>query len=94
MIRDSVEYLKFTLKDRDSASLSGDSVTVALVTLGAPTAAATWLPCTYVSGTTWRTTSAITWSADNYPAHSYRAYVKVADFPETPMCFAGTVAIQ
>lgn len=92
MVRDSVENLTFTLADRDGKDLSADTVQLSLALRGA--APSTWLACTHVTGTTWRTSSPITWSAVNYPASSYLAYAKVADAPETPLAQIGLVNIR
>jgi len=92
MIRDSVEYLGFTLTDRDGADLSGDTVTVAITPRG--TAPTTWLPCTHTTGTKWRTSSPVTWSTANYPLGSYQVFAKVADTPEVPLADLGTLYIR
>lgn len=91
MIRGSVEYLEFTLSDRDGADLSADTVQASL--LAAPDDDPTWLSCTYVAGTTWRTTDVITWG-DTYPLSSYHAYAKISDNPEVPLCSLGWVNIE
>lgn len=95
MIRDSVEYLEFTLTDRDAADLSSDEVQVTLFdNYAAPPDPLEWIDCTHLTGNTWRTSDVITWSAADYPATQYRAYAKVTDDPETPLCSLGTVVIQ
>ena len=101
MPRDSVEYLEFTITERDQKDISGDPVQVSLTPRGSrPT---TWLPCTYVGPTTdakgkpatrWRTTSEITWSTANYPLTSYRVFVKVTDSPEIPYLDLGTLYVS
>ena len=92
MVRDSVEYLKFTLTDRDGANITADTVQVALRADG-DTSALTWVGCTFVSGSTWRTTTAITWSTANYPGTYYFVYAKLSDSPEVPQAKIGTVSI-
>jgi hypothetical protein len=73
-VRGSNEPIEFWIKDRDGASLATDTVTFALVPDGTdPDDSTTWLPCTYVAGTRWRTTAAVDLSADNYPLPYYRA---------------------
>ena len=94
MTRGSVEYLAFTLTDRDGADLSADTVTVALVARGSDPDAAAWLACTHDSGDRWRTASPVTWSTANYPDSSYLVFAKVADSPETPKAQLGTVFIH
>lgn len=94
MVRDSVEYLVFTLTDRDGADLSGDAVQAALVPRGADPSAATWLPCTHVTDNRWRTTSPVTWSAAAYPDDYYLVFVKVTSSPETPRAQIGRVTIH
>lgn len=92
MIRDSVEYLEFTLSDRDGGDLTIDTVHVKLVPLSEDVDT-DWLVCTFVAGTTWRTATAITWSTANFPEGSYHAFAKVDDDPETPLCDLGWVRI-
>lgn len=92
-IRDSVEYLKFSMADSGGANITGDVVAVAVAARGTAVGSFTWLPCTYLSGTTWRTTTAVTWSAANYPGLNYHVWAKVTDSPETPWCDLGHLTI-
>lgn len=102
MQRDSVEYLKFWLVDRDQQDIHADTVQVALTARGAATGS--FLPCTFISTGTdpeqgrpctfWRTTSVITWSTASYPLNQYQAEAQVGDTPETPRVSLGTVVIQ
>lgn len=100
MIRDSVEYLEFSLAERDGKDISGDVVQVAVFPRG--TSPTTWLPCTYIGPTTlngaaatrWRTSTEITWSLANYPLESYQTQAKVTDTPESPRTDLGTLYIR
>jgi hypothetical protein len=93
-VRGAEEYLEFTLTERASQDLSGDTVTLALVTADDPDLdSATWLPCLHVAGTSWRTNDVFVWSAENYPAQRYLAYADVVDTPEEPRVFLGVVTI-
>ena len=92
MKRDSVEYLKFTLSDRDSKDITADVVQVAIVPHGSSTTP-TWLDCTHLTGNTWRTTAPITFSAANYPGAQYGVVAKLTDSPEVPRADLGRLVI-
>lgn len=93
IVRDSVEFFKFTLDERDGQDITGDTVQCAIEAPG--TASPDWIACTWDTGNVWRTTDPITWSSDNYPAttNGYVGWAKVGDTPETPWVSLGVVTI-
>ena len=91
--RGSVEYLKAIVTADDTLD-DGVTVELSLTPIGGTH---TWLAGTWVGAedTTRvaRTSSEVTFSTANYPASTYKVFVRLTDNPEAPILDAGIVRI-
>lgn len=91
-VRDSVEYFKFSLIERDGKDLTTATVQCAIEPRGDTDP--TWIGCTWETGNTWRTNVPLAFSAANYPGSTHFGWARVVDAPETPWVNLGPIVIK